>query len=265
MIREALLDLRAQAAQRCGIFRLMALVPPALAHLWLTGAAAVPALLVAVSVALSWSFLFAELRGRGPLLAGLVPALLLVLFAPPESALWQLALALTLALVMGELIFGGAGFDFLSTGALALAFLTFSFPGLALGAPGPAVLWAALPGGGLLLLSGLAPWRVVLAGGAGFAGFAAMFWSLSPGLIGPMLFALVFLAADPFGAPVTAPGHWIFGLLAGGLTAVLCGPALPGLDMGAVVFAVVLAGIFAPLIDASVIAGDALRARLRHG
>ncbi|MCP1169064.1 RnfABCDGE type electron transport complex subunit D, partial [Limimaricola sp. ASW11-118] len=215
MIRKALLDLRARAARRCGVFRLMALAPPALVHLWLTGAAAVPALLVAVSVALGWSFLFAELRGRGPLLAGLVPALLLVLFAPPEAALWQLALALSLALVMGELIFGGAGFGFLSTGALALAFLTFSFPGLALGMPGPMVLWAALPGGGLLLLSGLAPWRVVLAGGTAFAGLAALFWSLSPGLIGPVLFVLVFLAADPFAAPVSGPGHWVHGGLAG--------------------------------------------------
>ena len=265
MIAKALHDLRAQAARRCGVLRVTALAPPALAHLWVTGSSAVPVLVVAVSVALGWSFLFAELRGRGPLLAGLVPALILMLFAPPEAALWQLALALSLALVMGELIFGGAGFGFLSTGALALAFLSFSFPGLALGVPGPAVLWAALPGGGLLLLSGLAPWRVVLAGGAAFAGLAAAVWSLSPDLAGPVLFVLVFLAADPFGAPVTAPGHWAYGLLSGGLLAVLTGLALPGVDISGAVFAVVLANLCAPLIDAGVIAGDALRARLRHG
>lgn len=257
--------MRAGAARRCTPYRLSALAPPVLAHFLIDGGAALAIVVVTVSVALGWSFLFAELRGRGPLLDGLFPALLLALFAPPEAALWQLALALSLALVMGELIFGGAGFGFLSTGALALAVLTVSFPGMALEMPGATVLWAAVPGGGLLLLSGLAPWRIVLAGGAAFAGLAALFWSVSADLVGPMLFILVFLAADPFGAPVTEPGHWVHGVLAGGLAAVLSGAALPGLDVAGLVFAVVLAGICAPLVDAAVIAGDELRARLRHG
>ncbi len=257
--------LRAQAARRCGLYRLVALAPPMFVHLLIDGRAALSVALVAASIALGWSFLFAELRGRGPLLGALFPALILALFAPPEAALWQLALALSLALVTGELIFGGAGFGFLSTGALALAFLSFSFPTLVPAIPGPAVHWAALPGAGLLLLSGLAPWRVVLAGGAGFAALVALFWSGSQELVGPVLFVLVFLAADPFGTPVTEPGHWIYGLLVGGLAAVLGSPALPALDMAGVIFAVVLANIFAPLIDAGVIAIDEQRARLRHG
>ena len=111
MIARGILDIRAQAARHWGIYRLAALAPPMLAHLAVTGAASVAALVVVASVALGWSFLFVELRRRGPLWSGLVPALLLVLLAPPEAALWHLALALSLALVMGELIFGGAGFN----------------------------------------------------------------------------------------------------------------------------------------------------------
>lgn len=248
-----LATLRARAARDATTLRLMALAPPAAVLFLSAPGAAWPHLLAVVTAALACALVFAEIRGRGPVFEALVPALLMFLFAPPEASPGQLAFALSLALVLGSLIFGGAGFGFLSIGALSLVLLAFSFPPLAPVVPVDAVIWAALPGGLLVLLAGLAPWRVVLAGAAGFA-LAAWPAALDPGYALPLALVLVHLAADPFGAPVTGPGQWLSGLMTGGLVAVLAARGLPGLDLSAGVFAVLLANLFAPLIDAGVIA-----------
>lgn len=256
--------LRKRAARDATALRLIALAPPAVILLLRAPGTAWPYALAVVTAALACALIFAELRGRGPIFEALVPALLMLLFAPPEAAPWQLALALSLALVLGALVFGGAGFGFLSIGALALALLAFSFPPLVPMVPASPVLWAALPGGGLLLLAGLAPWRVVLAGAAGFA-LAAGPGDLGFAQAAPPAVLLVYFAADPFGAPVTGPGQWLSGLMVGSLIALLGAPGGPGFDMSAGVFAVLLTGLFAPLIDAGVIAVADWREGVRHG
>ncbi|EYD72800.1 RnfABCDGE type electron transport complex subunit D [Limimaricola hongkongensis] len=256
--------LRRRAARDAVALRLIALAPP-MALLFLQAPGAVwPRALAVVTAALACAFVFAEIRGRGPILEVLVPALLVMLFAPPEAASWQLALALSLAIVLGALVFGGAGFGFLSIAALALVLLAFSFPPLAPVMPSQSVIWFALPGGLLLMLAGLAPWRVVLAGAVGVV-LATGPSELDPALAAPFAILLIHFAADPFGAPVTGPGQWLSGLMVGGLIVLLGAPETRGLDMSAGVFAVLLAGLFAPLVDAGVIAIADWRDGLRHG
>ncbi len=265
MISRRLDRIRQEAARRCTAYRLAALTLPTFVLLLEDRGAAWPVLIVVASIALLWEDIFATARRDVLSIDGLVAALILALLAPPEAALWQLALALSLGLVLGSLVFGGAGFGFMSTAAVSLAFLSVSFPGLAPAEPSAAVLLAALPGAGLLLWSGLSSWRVALATCTGFGAVAFVFGGLDPRLTGPLLFGIVFLACDPFGSPVTNPGRWVFGALLGGLAAVLSTPVLPQPDLTAFVFAVVLANIFGPLIDQAVIASDLARRRWSGG
>jgi Na+-transporting NADH:ubiquinone oxidoreductase subunit B len=64
------------------------------------------------------------------------------------------------------------------------------------------------------------------------------------------MFGTVFLATDPVAGPMTDPGRWGFGLLVGGLT-VLIRVGNPSHYEG-IIFAILLASLFSPLIDYTV-------------
>ncbi len=206
-----------------------------------------------------WEGLFAALRRRKPSGHGITTALIISVLAPPDLALWQLALALSLGVVLAELVFGGRGFGFLSPAVVAASLLVFSFPEVAL-APGTAnVALATIPGAILLLFLGLISWRVLLSAAVG----AGVLLMLSiDGLDGlaiaaAMTFCLVFLVCDPTAASATNPGRWMYGLLAGGLIILFSGGATPTTE--GIVFAALLASIFAPLIDHLVVLAYAKR------
>ena len=84
-----------------------------------------------------------------------------------------------------------------------------------------------------------------------------------PAALGVALaFGLVFLIGHPVAAAATNAGRWIYGALAGGLIALF---SQGGTDFAeAVVFASLMASIFAPLIDHLVGLGHAARRRRRH-
>lgn len=194
--------------------------------------------------------------------------MILAVLVPASVPLWQLGLALSFGLVMGDLVFGGRGRGFLSPAAVGLAFLLFSFSVGAGSAPGTATAVAAMAGGALMLAAGLLSWRVV----AGFsAALIAQSLSLPQQEFKPLLpsatliLGLVFLIGDPVAAACTNAGRWAYGLLAGGLV-VLLGNAGGGI-LSSVVFAALLASIFAPLIDQAVIWANVRRRarRQRYG
>ncbi|SDF26015.1 RnfABCDGE type electron transport complex subunit D [Limimaricola pyoseonensis] len=262
MTYAAPLALRRHAARFELRLRLAALLPPVAVRLAVEPGAAA-ALLVAVTVALGCDLVFAELRRRPVRGSGLVAALILALLAPAEAGLGEITVAMALAVVLGELVFGGVGFGFVSTGALALGILSLSFPHLAPVAPPPPALWAALPGAALLLWCGLAAMPVVLGMGVGVAVAGAVAgWPGWPAAA-VLAFGAVFLAADPFGGPVTALARWLFGAAVGAL-ALLLAPA-QGAVAPALVFAVLFGNVAAPLADAAVLAVDDLRRGGRHG
>jgi len=110
-----------------------------------------------------------------------------------------------------------------------------------------------------LLITGSASWRIMLGSTAGMLGAvflmntvggdAPMFsvpwyWHM---VIGSWAFGTVFLATDPVAAAVTDKGRWFFGILVGAMT-VIVRVTNPSYYDG-VIFAILLACIFSPLID----------------
>jgi len=127
------------------------------------------------------------------------------------------------------------------------------------GSMGGVSTFGALLGGLFLVWSGMASWRVML---GAFIGLVLMslacnaiapdhelfslpwFWQL---ILGGFVFGTVFIATDPVAGPMTDPGRWGFGLLVGALT-VLIRVGNPSHYEG-VIFAILLASMFSPLID----------------
>jgi Na+-transporting NADH:ubiquinone oxidoreductase subunit B len=237
----------------------VALVPP-IGVMWSErGSAVVPVLAVALAAALLWEVAFARLRGYAITLDGLTTALIVVVMAPAGLPLWQLAVALSLGVILGELIFGGRGFGFLSAATVTLAILAFSFSGVAPAAMSQEIALATLPGAVLLAVFGLISWRVM----AGMVGALAIYFFVQGGLDDPLgvavalAFPAVFLVCDPVAAAATNPGRWAYGALAGVLAGVF--------GIGGIVFAALLASLFAPLIDHLAVLANAAARRRRHG
>ncbi len=246
-----------RVARQAQALQLTALTLPVLAALLLRGIPFLGVVLVALSVALGWEICFAVLRDRRVTGEGVVPALIVAVMLPATVPLWHLALSLSLGLVLGALVFGGRGFGFLSPAAAALALLLISFPGSLLSDTGGWIAGATLPGLALLLWTGLVSWRVAL----GFVGLC-LAGGIGVDAAPALVFGLCFLVGDPFGAAVTAPGRWLHGAVTGGLVGYLGAEGA-----SALVFAVLLGNVAAPLIDQAVIATDVARRRRRsrHG
>jgi Na+-transporting NADH:ubiquinone oxidoreductase subunit B len=110
----------------------------------------------------------------------------------------------------------------------------------------------------------VASWRVLAGALAGLVGTAVLFSAASGAnplfgvpwhwhlVLGGFAFGAVFLATDPVAGAATRAGRWGFGLMAGALTVVIR-LANPSYNEG-VMFAILLASTFAPLIDHAVIA-----------
>jgi Na+-transporting NADH:ubiquinone oxidoreductase subunit B len=244
-----------------------ALVSPVIAATALRGPGMVATIGAALIAAIFWESLFALVRRRTLTAHGLTTALIVAVMVPATVPLWQVALAVTMGVVLAELVFGGRGFGFLSAAVASLAILIFSFPGVVLAGGEPWIAAASLPGAAWLLVIGLISWRVLLAAGTVFV-VAALAQGEALVLMttgGALIFSLVFLACDPLGAASTNPGRWLYGGLTGGLIALFGAGSGPAISANAVVFAVLLASIFAPLLDQLVILQNARRRSQRAG
>jgi Na+-translocating ferredoxin:NAD+ oxidoreductase RnfD subunit len=151
------------SAGRVSLVQAIALAPVLAMDIITRGPLLVPMFMTCLVVALIWENLFAFLRHADFSFHGLTTAMVVTLFAPLGVEAWQLAVAVSLGVVLGELVFGGRGFGFVNPAAAALALLVFSFPQLTLVAPEMTVALATLPGAVLLLIAGLISWRVLLA------------------------------------------------------------------------------------------------------
>ncbi len=149
-----------------------------------------------------------------------------------------------------------------------------AFLGTTPGSLGETSTLAALVGGALLILSGVASWRIILGvfigmvitailfnavGGSYPLGTMPWYWHL---VLGGFAFGMVFMATDPVTAAQTDPGRWVFGLLIGALTVIVrvTNPAFPE----AIMMAILFANLFAPVIDQIVIRLHLRRRQRRH-
>lgn len=141
------------------------------------------------------------------------------------------------------------------------------------GAMGTVSTLGALIGACFLVLTGMASWRVIVGAVAGFVVTALISNSVAPEnslfaipwywhlVLGAFIFGTVFIATDPVASPMTNPGRWGYGLLVGGLS-MLIRLVNPSYYEG-VMFAILLASLFAPLIDYVVIQRNIRRRKAR--
>jgi Na+-transporting NADH:ubiquinone oxidoreductase subunit B len=160
--------------------------------------------------------------------------------------------------------------------ALAAADITpwSAFLGSTSGLMGTTSVLAVLLGAALLLVTRIISWRLLAAQIIGLAVFVTLFnlSAAEPGagmmpvhwhlLLGSFLFSAVFLACDPVASCCTNPGRWIQGLLIGALVVLI--RVANSTHPDAVIPAMLLASILAPLIDHAVIAFNIRQRARRH-
>jgi Na+-transporting NADH:ubiquinone oxidoreductase subunit B len=127
------------------------------------------------------------------------------------------------------------------------------------GAVGTVSILGALIGAVFLTWTGMASWRLMTGALVGLMGVSLLGNIIAPEnalfavpwywqfVLGGFVFGTVFIATDPVAGPMTDAGRWGFGILVGGLT-VLIRLVNPAYYEG-VMFAILLASMFSPLID----------------
>lgn len=97
-------------------------------QLWFGVLRMLPIIVVSYIVGLGIEFLFAELRHEEVSEGFIGTGLIISMIVPVTVPLWQLALAVAFAVVIGKEVFGGSGYNFLNPALVARAFLFFSYP-----------------------------------------------------------------------------------------------------------------------------------------
>lgn len=250
----------AKAAQhQDDIFWVLALVPPLAVRLYgdSAGAAMQRLLLLALalSIAYAWSALFTRSIARSAGWGQSVFAIVFVVMLPGPVAWGSALLALSFGAVFGREIFGGR--PILPPALIGLAFAIFSFPSGGFEAVGTnsqsadvLLAVACLPGAAVLVHRGSLVWQIAAGAVAGalVAGLlmGAPAWWQHP-LLGTFVVGVLFLAAAPESAAKGIGARWLHGILVGALIVVIRIADLNQPD--AVVFAALLGGLFAPLIE----------------
>lgn len=112
--------------------------------------------------------------------------------------------------------------------------------------------------GAYLVYKKVASWQIMTGVLIGFSGLSSILYysgnkqipsPIFGILAGGLLFGAIFMATDPISAPKTKPGKWIYGILIGIVTVIIRGYAL---FAGGMMFAILIANTFAPIIDEGV-------------
>ena len=101
-----------------------------------------PLIIVSYVVGLGIEFIYAEIRHEEVSEGYLVSGLIIPMIVPVTVPLWQLALAVAFAVIIGKEAFGGTGMNFLNPALVARAFLFFSYP---TNMSGDTSVWVAKP------------------------------------------------------------------------------------------------------------------------
>src|SRR5574344_628236 len=87
-----------------------------------------PLIVVSYIVGLGIEFTFCYIRGHEISEGYLVTGLLIPMIVPVDIPLWQLAIAVAFAVIIGKEAFGGTGMNVVNPALLARAFLFFAYP-----------------------------------------------------------------------------------------------------------------------------------------
>ena len=141
------------------------------------------------------------------------------------------------------------------------------------GAAGVVSVLGAVVGAAFLVWTGMASWRVIVGAVLGLIAMSLLGNALAPDhpilsipwhwhlILGGFAFGAVFIATDPVAGPMTDPGRWGYGLLVGSLTVLLRVGSVSCYE--GMIFAILLASLFSPLIDYVVVELNIRRRRRR--
>lgn len=87
-----------------------------------------PIIIVTYGVGLGLEIVFAQIRSHEVNEGFFVSGLLIPMIVPPETPLWQIAVAVAFAVVFGKEVFGGSGMNIVNPALTARAFLFFAYP-----------------------------------------------------------------------------------------------------------------------------------------
>lgn len=150
-----------------------------------------------------------------------------------------------------------------------------AFVGNIQGSIGETSTIAILIGAAILILTGIASYRIIFGTFLGMFIMSSVFnligsdtnfmfavpwyWHL---VMGGFAFGMVYMATDPVSAAMTDKGKWVFGILIGVMVTLIrvVNPAFPEGMMLAILFA----NLFAPLIDHFVVQANIKRRKLRN-
>lgn len=224
----------------------------------------------------------------------IITGLLLALVLPPNFSLVLTALGAVVGVGIGKEVFGGLGFNIFNPALVGRAFLQAAFPvkmtswtvtnfavdsvtaatplggfkfdgmitdltdmfiGNTGGTLGETSAIAILLGGGFLLVTSVANWRIPVSMILSMLVFSGLFWLIDPAsyqnpifhiLSGGFLFAAFFMATDWVSSPITNKGMWIFGI---GISLVIVVIRLFGGLPEGVMYAILFMNGFVPLIN----------------
>lgn len=273
-----------------------------------------PIIIVSYGVGLGLEIVFAQIRNHEVNEGFFVSGLLIPMIVPPETPLWQIAVAVAFAVIFGKEVFGGTGMNIVNPALTARAFLFFAYPsdmsgekvwisemadtfsgatplgnalvdnfdqmpsiyemfiGTIPGSIGETSVLMILIGAVILLVTGIANWRIIFSVFAGgyIMGLLFNLWGLNEYmqmdplnhlLLGGFAFGAVFMATDPVTATQTKNGMYIYGFLIG-VIAVLIRVFNPAYPEG-VMLSILLMNVFAPLIDHYIIESN-IKKRLKR-
>jgi len=273
--------------------------------------AMLPRIIVSYAVGLGIEFMVAQWRKEEIQEGFLVSGMLIPLICPIETPLWMIAVATAFSVIFVKEVFGGTGYNIFNVALVTRAVLFFGYPskmsgdnvfvpvnpicglgngttnvvgqhispwdlflGLIPGSVGETSTLCILIGAAILLLTGIASWRIILSvfvGGFVMAAIANAFATptypvslLSPVdqlMLGGFAFAAVFMATDPVTAARTDTGKYIYGFFLGAI-AILIRTYNNGYPEGAML-AVLLMNSLAPAIDYFVVQSN-IRRRMRR-
>ncbi len=259
-----------------------------------------PVYITTLAVGGLWEALFAIVRKHEINEGFLVTSLLFPLTLPPDIPLWQVALGISFGVVIGKEVFGGTGRNIFNPALTARAFLFFAYPaqisgdsvwvaidgitratplaeaadpgliitvswmeaffGTIPGSMGETSALACIIGAIILLITGIASWRIMFSVVVGMFCLSSLLnligsstnqmFQLSPSwhlVLGGFAFGTVFMTTDPVTGAMTEQGKYIYGFLIGILTVLIrtINPAFPE----GIMLAILFGNMFAPIID----------------
>jgi len=135
----------------------------------------IPVLIVTFMVGGNCEVLFAIVRKHEVNEGFFVTGMLLPCIVPPTIPLWQVAIAIAFAVILGKEVFGGTGMNFLNVALTARAFLFFAYPAEISGD----LVWVAVDGhSGATMLA-----QAAVGGKAAIAACGSSWWDAFLGFI----------------------------------------------------------------------------------